>query len=83
MSAAHPIFARMFADMGRMGLLPKHDDLRQIPVNDETRPSPEEVARVQHAIDLRKARLRREAKERERREAQRAASSYTPPEDAA
>lgn len=79
MSAVHPIFERLFADMASVGLLPKHDELRQIPVNDETRPSPEEVARVQHAIDLRRARIERERRESERRHAARHAE---PPEAA-
>lgn len=60
-------------------------DLRQIPVNDETRPSDAEVARVQEAIDLRKARIARERREREARErarSRRRGGDYTPPEAA-
>lgn len=60
-------------------------DLRQIPVNDETRPSDEEVARVQEAIDLRKARIARERREREARErarSQRRGGDFTPPDAA-
>lgn len=59
--SVHPIFAHMFADMGRIGLLPELD-LRQIPVNEATKPSESELARVQHAVDLHKARMRREAR---------------------
>lgn len=47
------------------------DDLRQIPVNDATRPSDDEVQRVRHALDLRQARIARERRESERRHAER------------
>ncbi len=58
------------------------DELRQIPVNDATRPTPEEVQRVQHAIDLRKARHERERREQERRRRERCGNDFTPPEAA-
>ena len=61
-----------------------HDDgLRQIPVNEATKPSDDEVQQVRHALDLRAARLKREAKERERRLAQRQGFGFTPDGDAA
>lgn len=63
-------------------MVPIFGDLNQIPVNDETRPSPEEVARVQHAIDLRKARIARERRESERRHRERYGDDFTPPEAA-
>lgn len=83
MSAVHPIFGRLFADMASVGMLPESDELRQIPVNDATKPSDAEVQQVRHALDLRAARLKREAKERERRHAQRQGFGFTPDGDAA
>lgn len=60
-------------------MLPIFGDLKQIPVNDETKPTADEVSHVRHALDLRAARLKREAKEAERRKAQ----LERQPEDAA
>lgn len=81
--SVHPIFAHMFENMARVGLVPESDGLRQIPVNDATKPSDAEVQQVRHALDLRAARLKREAKERERRHAQRQGFGFTPDGDAA
>lgn len=58
------------------------DDLRQIPVNEATRPSEDEVQRVRHALDLRQARIARERRESERRHFQRYGDDFTPPEAA-
>jgi hypothetical protein len=59
------------------------DGLQQIPVNDATRPSADEVQRVRHALDLRQARIERERKESERRHRERMGFGFTPDGDAA